>query len=123
MNEFYWIAVAVVTVVSSSRITRLLTWDKFPPVLHVRDVYAEWTDKTDRRREWQVLAFCGYCMSFWVTAFIVLWADLAGMFDGKPAGDWADWLEPAWWLVNGTLAASYLAAILMAHDGDNGDDD
>lgn len=121
MNEFYWIAVAVVTVVSSSRITRLLTWDKFPPVLHVRDVYAEWTDKTDRRREWQVLAFCGYCMSFWVTAFVVLWGLLSGVFDDTARG--SALATDIWWYSNGILAASYLAALFMAHDGDDGDDD
>lgn len=124
MNEFYWIAVAAVTIVSSARMTRLATWDQFPPVVWLRNKYAEWTDKTDRRRGWQLLAFCGYCASFWITAIIVSWADLAGVLDGKAAwGGDGDLARPLWWLVNGTLAASYLAAILMAHDGDDGDDD
>lgn len=100
--EFYWIAVAVVTVVSASRITRLLTFDKFPPIVWLRDKYADATDGTG----WQLLAFCAYCASFWVTAVIVLWGWLT------------DW-QTAWWLVNGISAASYLAAVFMVHDGDD----
>jgi len=110
MQDFYWIAVAVVLVTSSARVTRLLTWDKFPPIAFFRDAYADWTDKTDRRRGWQVLAFCGYCMSFWVTLGLGLWG-------------WLTDFQEAWWVANGILGASYLAAILMAFDGDDGDED
>lgn len=110
--EFYWVAVAVVTVVSASRITRLATVDKFPPARWVRDKYEDLTDGSD----WQWLMFCGYCFSFWATLLVVGWADLSGVFDGEPV---ADWMTPAWWLVNGTLAASYLAAVFMANDGDH----
>ena len=44
MNTFDWIAVAVVTVLSSARLTRLATFDSFPPVRWLRDKYGEWTD-------------------------------------------------------------------------------
>lgn len=118
--EFYWVAVALVIVVSASRLTRLMTWDKFPPTLWIRDTYADLTDGTG----WSLLAFCGYCASFWITAALVLWADLAGVLDGRTAwGTSGDIAQPVWWMVNGTLAASYLAAILMVHDGDDGEDD
>jgi hypothetical protein len=120
--EFYWIAVAVVTIVSASRLTRLATWDEFPPIKVVRNRYADWTEKKPKRQGWQLVAFCGYCFSFWATAFVVIWADLAGVLDGKPAFGWTGDLSiPLWWIVNGIFAASYLAAILMAHDGDEGD--
>lgn len=120
--EFYWIAVAVVIVISSARLTRLATYDKFPPVQYVRNKYADWTDKTDQRRSWQLLAFCAYCASFWITAFVVVWADLAGIFDAEPAfGD--SWMAPAWWFFNGSMAASYLAAVFMIHDGEPDSED
>lgn len=119
MSPFHWIAAAIVIVFSSARLTRLATYDLFPPVKWFRDEYIEWTDKTDRRRPWQLLAFCGYCASFWITGAVVAWADLSGVFDGKPV---ADWMTPLWWIANGTLAASYVAAIVMAYDGDPGDD-
>lgn len=107
--EFYWIAVAAVSITSAARLTRLATWDEFPPVAWLRNSFAEWTDKTDRRRGWQVLAFCGYCFSFWAMLAVVL------------AGHYSDWHE-AWWIINSILGGSYLAAILMAHDGDDPED-
>lgn len=105
-DEFYWIAVAAVTVVSSARITRLLTYDQFPPIAWLRDKYGEWTSGSD----WQLLGFCAYCMSFWVTLAVVL----AGWFSG---------FHEIWWLVNSAFAGSYLAAIFMVNDSDNGDDE
>ena len=102
MDVFYWIAVAAVTITSSARITRLVTYDKFPPVEWLRDKYADATDGSG----WQLLAFCAYCASFWVTLAVVL------------VGYYTDFHE-AWWLVNAIFGGSYLAAILMVHDGDN----
>lgn len=116
MNEFYWIAVTAVIVMGSARLTRLAVYDDFPPVKWVRNKYENATDGSD----WQLLALCGYCFSFWATAVVVAWADLSGVFDGRPL---ADWMTPLWWLVNGTLAASYLAATFVAHDGDNSEDE
>lgn len=120
MNEFYWIAVAVVTIVSAARLTRLATVDKFPPAKWVRDHFAEWTDKTPRRLQWQLLLFCGYCFSPWATALVVGWGYLAGVYDGAFDGSPA---EKVWWLLYGILGASYAAAYVMAYDGDDGDDD
>lgn len=111
--EFYWVAVIATTIVSASRLTRLATWDKFPPVAWLRDKYADATDGTG----WQLLAFCGYCASFWITGLVMVWGYLAGAYDFDTRAT-----SPAlvWWIANGVLAASYLAAILMAHDGDDG---
>lgn len=106
MSEFEWVAVALVVVLSSARLTRLLTVDKFPPTRWLRDTYANITDGSG----WQLLFFCGYCMSFWMTVLVL------------GTGYASDW-HTYWWLVNGTLGGSYLAAIVMAHDGDDGDDD
>lgn len=114
-TEFYWLAVVVTTIVSASRLTRLATWDSFPPVKWLRDKYADATDGNG----WQILAFCGYCASFWITALVVGWGYLAHVYGHPPNGVSGN----LWWAINGTLAASYLAAILMAHDGDDGDDD
>lgn len=108
--EFYWIAVAVVSITSASRLTRLLTWDEFPPIKWARYKFADFTDRHDRLRGWQLLAFCGYCMSFWMMLAVV-------------GSGWLSDFHVAWWLVNAILGGSYLAAILMTHDGDDGDDD
>ena len=114
MSEFEWVAVAIVTITSASRLTRLATWDEFPPVKWLRDKYADATDGNG----WQLLAFCGYCASFWITALVVGWGWLAGVYGNEGVFDGA----AAWWIVNAIFGGSYLAAILMANDGDDGDD-
>lgn len=116
MPEFYWIAAAAVVVTGSARLTRLLVIDEFPPIAALRNAFEDATDGS----KWQRLTMCGYCMSFWATALVVLLGDLAGVFDQKPV---AEWMTPAWWLLFGTLGASYLAAILMASDGDDSDEE
>lgn len=122
-TEFYWVAVAVIAVMSAARITRLATVDKFPPAAWVRNTYADWTEnpKHPRRLAWQLLLFCGYCFGFWAMLPIVVWGYLAGVFVdpmGSPEHPLAFTL---WWMCNATLGGSYLAAIVMAHDGDMGD--
>lgn len=103
MSHFDWIAIALVSIASSARITRLLTYDAFPPVVRIR----MWWDKVTKDGEWALLAHCGYCASFWITLVVL------------GSGWLSDW-APAWWFVNGVFGASYLAAILMANDGDDG---
>lgn len=122
MTEFEWIAVAVVTVISASRLTRLATFDEFPPVRWLRNKYADATDGSS----WQLLAYCPWCASFWVTAFVVGWAACAGVLpvgSGTAWGTTGEWATPIWWLFNATMAASYLAAMLMVRDGDDEDTD
>lgn len=103
----FWLAVALVTITSTARITRLLTFDLFPPIRWARDKFAERTDGSD----WQLIAFCPYCMSFWVGAAVI------------GTGWLSDW-HTAWWLINAVFGSSYLAAMLMVADGDDdGEDD
>lgn len=109
MTEFEWVAVAVTVVLSSARLTRLATYDEFPPVRWLRDAYGNWADARDWARSWALLAYCGYCMSIWMTLLVVL------------SGYLSDW-NAVWWLVNGSLGASYLAATYMTHDGDSEDE-
>lgn len=105
MTDFEWVAVAVVTVMSAARLTRLATYDSFPPTAWLRDKYADATDGT----KWQILAYCPYCASFWLTLLVV------------GSGWLSDW-HTAWWLFNATMGASYLAAIAMVLDQDEDDD-
>lgn len=118
-TEFYWLAVVATTILSSSRLTRLATWDHFPPVEWARNKYADLTDGSG----WQLLAFCGYCASFWITGLVLLWAWLAGVLPNTEAAfSTAEVWTRVWWIVNGVLAMSYVAAVFMARDGDEGDD-
>lgn len=107
-DEFYWVAVAVVSVVSAARLTRLMVVDKFPPTRWIRDKYGEMTDGGPIRREWQLLLFCIWCFSFWAYALVFL------------TGYYSDWHE-AWWVTNAVLAGSYASGMVVARDGDDGD--
>lgn len=98
-TEFYWIAVALVTILSAARITRLLVVDEFPPIKAVRDRYEDRTDGSG----WQAISYCAYCMAPWVTTALVLWG-------------WLTDFATAWWLVNIIFAVSYLAAVFVRFD-------
>jgi hypothetical protein len=115
-TEFYWTAVVLTTIISASRLTRLATVDVFPPVAWARQKYVNATIDTD----WKWLVLCGYCFSFWATALVTAFGLWAGVYTDTPTAE--VWTQ-VWWVVNGVLAASYLAAILMAVDADPGDDE
>ncbi len=108
--EFYWLAVALVAITSAARLTRLLVADKFPPVMYLRMVYLRIVDRAGVNPEYGRLVLCGWCMSFWAFLAVGLWGYLT------------DFNEP-WFVANGLFGGSYLAAMLMARDGDSGEDD
>lgn len=94
------LAVAVVVwIVSSARLTRLITQDTFPPVVWLR---TKWDDKTDGNG-WNTLFHCHWCMSFWVALAIGAWGYLSN-------------LHWSWWIVNAVLAASYISACFVERD-------
>src|SRR6478735_12639597 len=103
-TEFYWIALALVLITSTARLTRLITWDHFPPIKWLRDKYADWTDGSS----WQLLGFCGYCASFWLLLIVVALGVWAGAFTPVESfSDLNNWAL-AWWLVNLVFGFSYL---------------
>jgi hypothetical protein len=117
--EFYWVAVVATTILSAARLSRLAVIDKFPPVKAVREWYESRTDGSD----WQWLTMCAFCMAPWVTLLVLgtgLLADVYGSGYDKPENPYA---FLAWWLFNGWLAMSYLAATYVARDGAVGEDD
>lgn len=117
-TEFYWVAVVLTTVISASRLTRLATVDKFPPVRAVREWYEDKTDGSD----WQWLTLCGYCFSFWAVLVVVAAGLLCGVYDSSPSS-YGDNAYVGWWVFNGIFAMTYLAGVFMAYDGSTGEDD
>lgn len=101
-NEIYLLCAVVVAIVSSARLTRLLVQDVFPPVMWVRNKWDEWTE-TGWFENWNKLFHCHWCMSIWVTTAIVLWG-------------WLSNWHISWWLVNGIIAMSYVAAMIVERD-------
>lgn len=115
-SEFYWVAVIATTVLSSARLTRLATVDKFPPVKRIRVWYEDRTDGTD----WIWLVLCGYCFSFWTTLALLIWGDLAGVYSSAQDTSLS---AQAWWAFNLLFALTYLSGMTMARDGSDSEDD
>lgn len=101
MTEFQWVCAAVISVVSTARITRLVTWDTFPPSVWLRTKWDQWTHDG----AWSTLVHCGYCFGLWAGAFVVGWGYLSDFH-------WT------WWLFNGWMTVGYMASMVMAFDGD-----
>ena len=100
-REFVIIAAVVVGVVATARFTRLVVSDSFPPIVRIR---MGW-DRLTRDGSWSELAHCPWCFAPYATA-----ANLAAAILSD--------LHPAWWIVNGWLAASYAASWIVFHDED-----
>lgn len=114
--EFYWIAVAIVTIVSAARFTRLVVVDKFPPVVWLREKYEDWTQDNP----WWWLVNCGYCLAPYFVLLIGAWGWFAGVYDPYHC---AGLSQRIWWIFNGFFAAAYAASIVMAYDGADAEDD
>lgn len=102
MTDLHYFAAAVLATVSAARITRLITWDSFPPMIAIRNLWNRLTENSG----WNILFHCPWCMSFWVTLGVL------------GAGWGSDW-HPIWWFVNAAFALSYLAAMIVVRDGDD----
>jgi hypothetical protein len=106
MTDFEWVAAFVFASLSSARLTRLVVWDSYPPVARLR---AWWDSKTEDS-EWNLLLHCGYCFGAWASLAIFGWFTIDLVLDGH-----VHW---SWWAFNGWLSVAYLAAIIMAYDGE-----
>jgi hypothetical protein len=102
VNTFDYILAALIGTLSAARITRLITWDKFPPSVRIRMLW----DRLTGDGEWSLLFHCPWCMGFWVTGGVALWGHLSG---------YDFW----WWTVNSIFGLSYVAAMIVIRDGDD----
>lgn len=100
-EEFLWVAIAFTSVVSASRITRLFTHDVFPPIAWLREKLVKISPG-----EWATLWVCPYCFAMYSAIVVLLW------------GYFVRW-DTYWWLFNGWMAISYLAATYMVNDGED----
>ena len=90
---------AVVAVLASARLTRLIVADTYPPVAWLRSKWAGLTHDG----EWAALVSCSFCAAPYVSAVVLA------------LGYWLDW--PTWWYVACCwLAVSYAAAIVVQYD-------
>lgn len=102
MDPWVWFFAAVLTVLASARLARLIVFDVFPPVVWLRERFLIRTGGT----AWEKLATCHYCLTFWTTSSIVGVGYVTGL---------AWW----WWMIVASLGLSYAAAIVVSYDGDD----
>ncbi len=97
-----WLLIAAVAllVLGSARFTRLITADSFPFSVRLR---IWWEDHV--KEPWQPLMTCPWCFAPYVVALNMFLA-------------WATDMHPAWWIINGWLAAAYAASWVVFHDED-----
>lgn len=112
MTEVTWetIPLILLTIATAAlgvaRLSRAVTYDKFPPFAWWRTKWMQWTD---RGSDWPLLFSCWWCLSFWVAAVCVGWY----------VASWhVLWLAWAWWIFWGTFALAYLAPMIIVRDGD-----
>ena len=97
-----WVAV-LIGIVSTARMTRLITHDDFPPVEAVRNWWVRHTNDS-----WGSLILCPFCLAPYLTAVQITWFLL--LWDEGWLFTWF-WLLPhAWW------AVSYVVAIIVSYD-------
>lgn len=81
------------------RLSRILTYDTFPPAAYVRDLWSRIT----KDGAWAKLAHCQWCATPWIMAVCIAWG-------------WFSSLHWSWWVFWGWLALSYVASIIIARD-------
>lgn len=102
MSDLHLVAFFLLAALAGARLTRLVVFDSYPPSVWLRVKWDDWTEDS----QWNPLLKCGYCLSPW----LVLALGLVGWFSGP------HWL---WWAFTAWMAASYIAAIVVAYDGDD----
>lgn len=96
----WWTAIAaiIVTVVGAARLTRILTYDAYPPAMKVRI----WWDTVTKDGPWAKLAHCPWCAGPWFTLIAIVSFLVAALaYRDIPFLIWA------WWFFWGWLTLSY----------------
>ncbi len=105
-NPWIVIAAILVAIVGVARLTRVLTYDVYPPSIWFR---MTWTRITNDG-PWSKLATCYWCASPWVMLVCMGW--LAASLWSLPA-------LIVWFAFWGWLGLSYLASMVINRDGDD----
>lgn len=101
-NPALFVLAVVTAVLGVGRLTRVLTYDSFPPAVWIRDRWSRIT----KDGGWSLLARCFWCATPWIMLGCILWAILSDFH-------WTWWAFWAW------LGLSYLAAMVIARDDPN----
>lgn len=102
-NGWVDVAAIVTIVLGVGRLTRVITYDDYPPTIWLR---SWWINRVTKGNGWGKLATCFWCFSPWATLVAMVWGLVSF---GRP------W-EVAWWIFWGWLALSYLVPMVIARD-------
>lgn len=97
------IAAIVTAVLGVGRLTRIVTYDDYPPTVALR---TWWVDSVTRGNGWAKLLTCYWCFSPWLMAVCLGWG----------LASFGQTWECVWWIFWGWLALSYLASMIIARD-------
>lgn len=101
-NTLLIVTAVLIAVFGVGRLTRVITYDDFPPAVWAR---MQW-DKVTRDGPWAKLAHCFWCCTPWIMLACMVWGWLA-------IGTAWGWTWFAFW---GWLALSYVSSIIIARD-------
>lgn len=107
MSPYFFAFAFIVSVFAVGRITRLVTYDVYPPTKWIRD---KWDAKTGESG-WNELLHCPYCFAPYVSLFVVP-PFAVGVF----GWDVLTTFLGLWWVGCSTLAVAYVAASFVASD-------
>lgn len=103
-NGWLIVASVLVALFGVGRLSRIITWDEYPPTIALR---AWWTRITKPYPGWEKLFTCFWCFTPWL---------MLGALGWFAVGLWVEWVAIAWWVFWGWLALSYATSIIMARD-------
>lgn len=97
-----WLAIGT-AILGVGRLSRIITWDAFPPAIAVRMAWARLTNDGP----WNKLLNCFWCFTPWLMLFCIGWFML---------GIIVTWVAWVWWIFWAWLALSYVSSIILARD-------
>lgn len=105
----WWQAIlaVVVIVVGSARLTRIITYDDFPPIVRLRIWYDSHTSE-----EWSKLVHCPWCMGPWVALMAM---------STFAVSSYVPVLAAIWWVFWGWLTLSYWVSQYVHFDEGKGE--
>lgn len=98
-----WLVALAVLILGAGRLTRVITYDDFPPTIKMRVLWDKLTDDS----EWNKLLHCFWCFGFWAGLLGMSWFGV---------GLIVEWVMIAWWAVFGALAVGYVISMVVARD-------
>lgn len=94
----------LVLVLGVARLTRVITYDQYPPTIAFR---SWWIRRVTKGNGWGKLADCWWCAAPWVMAPAI------GVFFLTPLQPWILW---TWWIGLSWLSLAYVASMVIARD-------